>query len=152
MEVFLKLLQEIDNMYIVNITSGHFVSTGSFIANDIDGNQYFAHSSIVERYQNMFNSLKENIITSFWVLVEKQNWGANWENREVKNIKIISEDKEDCRNLKSNFFYNLIIKNCLVDLQKMRLEAINVHNVNKEIPYSKEIEILLKILANLNNK
>ena len=151
MEILIKHLQEIDKMNVVKIIGGHFVSTESFIASDADGNEYFAHSSIVERYQNMFDSLKENI-TSFWVLVEKQNWGANWENREVINIKIISENKEDCLNFKAHLLYKIILRWKLNDLHCQEYDAIGTQNVNNEIPYSNGIEILQRFLAALNIK
>ncbi len=151
MEILIKQLQEIDKMNVVKITSGHFVSTGSFIANDIDGSEYFAHSTIVENHQNKFNSLYENY-TSFWVLVEKQNWGANWENREEISIKTISETKEDCLNFKAYLLYKIILRWKLNDLRQQEYDAIGIQNVNNEIPYSNGIEILQRFLADLNIK
>ena len=54
MRIPLINLNEIDDLYIAIINKGHFLSTGSFIAYDTDGVEYFAHKSIVEIYYNKF--------------------------------------------------------------------------------------------------
>lgn len=151
MEILLKQLQEIDKMNVVKITNGHYVSTGSFIAYDIDGNEYFAHSIFVKSHQNKFNSLSENN-SSFWVLVEKQNWGASWENREEISIKTISETKEGCLDFKAYLLYKIILRWKLNDLHRLEYDAIGTQNVNNEIHYSNGIEILQRFLADLNIK
>lgn len=151
MEILIKQLQEIDKMNVVKIIGGHFVSTGSFIANDIDGNEYFAHSTIVKSHQNKFNSLNGNN-TSFWVLVEKQNWGVNRENREEISVKAISETKEDCLNFKANLLYKIILRWNLNDLHQQEFDAIGTQKVNNEISFSNGIEILQRFLADLNIK
>ena len=151
MELFLEQLQEIDNMYIIKVTRGHFVSTGSCIVYDIDGNEYFANSSIVEKNQNKFDSLKEKK-SSFWVLLEKQKWGTKWENKEVVSIRTISETKEDCQNVKSNLLYKMILRWNLNNLHQSEHNAININNDNNEITYSSGIKILERLLADLNTK
>lgn len=144
-------LQEIDKMYIVKVTNGKFIKSGSFKAYDINENEYFVHSTIVEKNKDKFDTLntKQN---SFWVLVEKQNWGAKWDNREVSGIITISESIEYCKLLKENLFYKKIIRYNLAVMQNLRFESINIHNFNNESPYTNEIEILQRLLSNLNTK
>ena len=144
-------LKEIDNLLIINIYKGHFVSTGSFIAYDFEGNEYFAHSSIVEKHNNKFIALKENS-SSFWVLVEREIWGGKWDNIENTSIKFISDTKLECENHKDNLFYKKIIKYNLINMEQSRLDSIDIHTYNKESPYSNEIDILRKLLTDLNEK
>lgn len=144
-------LKEIDNLFIVNISNGHFVSTGSFIAYDFEGNEYFAHSSIVEKHNSKFIALMENS-SSFFVVAEKEIWGGRWDNRENVSIKFISDTKLECDNHKDNLFYKKIIKYNLHLMEQSRLDAINIHNFNNESPYSNDIEILRKLLIDLNTK
>jgi hypothetical protein len=144
-------LKEIDNLFIVNISNGHFVSTGSFIAYDFEGNEYFAHSSIVEKHNSKFIALMENS-SLFFVVAEKEIWGGRWDNRENVSIKFISDTKLECENHKDNLFYKKIIRYNLAVMQNLRIESINIHNFNKESPYTNEIEILQRLLSNLNTK
>jgi hypothetical protein len=144
-------LQEIDKMYIVKVTNGCFIRSGSFKAYDINENEYFAHSSVVEKNKDKFDALNTQQ-NSFWVLVEKQNWGVKWDNREVSGIITISELIEDCKLWKENLFYKKIIKYNLHLMEQSRLDAINIHNFNNESPYSNDIEILRKLLIDLNTK
>lgn len=128
-----------------------FIRSGSFKAYDINENEYFAHSSVVEKNKDKFDALNTQQ-NSFWVLVEKQNWGVKWENREVSGIITISELIEDCILWKENLFYKKIIKYNLHLMEQSRLDAINIHNFNNESPYSNDIEILRKLLIDLNTK
>jgi hypothetical protein len=151
MEISLINLKEIDNLFIVYISNGHFVSTGSFIANDFEGNEYFAHSSIVEKHNNKFFALKENT-SSFFVLVEKEIWGGKWDNSEKSSIKFISDTKLECENYKDNLFYQKIIKYNLIDMEQSRSNSNDILIYNKESPYSNEIDILRKLLTDLNER
>ncbi len=144
-------LKEIDNLFIVNISNGHFVSTGSFIAYDFEGNEYFAHSSIVEKHNNKFIALKENS-SSFFVLVEKEIWGGKWDNSENISIKFISDTKLECENYKDNLFYLKIIKYNLINMEQSRYNSLDIHTYNIESPYSNEIDILRKLLTELNER
>jgi len=144
-------LKEIDNLLIINISNGHFVSTGSFIAYDFEGNEYFAHSSIVEKHNNKFIALKENS-SSYWVLVEREIWGGKWDNIENTSIKFISDTKLECENHKDNLFYKKIIKYNLINMEQSRLDSFDIHTYNKESPYSNEIDILRKLLNDLNER
>jgi len=151
MEISLINLKEIDNLFIVNISNGHFVSTGSFIAYDFEGNEYFAHSSIVEKHNNKFIALKENS-SSFFVLVEKEIWGGKWDNSENMSIKFISDTKLECENQKNNLFYKKIIRYNLQNMQQSRFDTININVDNNESNYSNEIDILRKLLTELNER
>lgn len=151
MEISLINLKEIDNLFIVYISNGHFVSTGSFIANDFEGNEYFAHSSTVEKHNNKFIALKENS-SSFFVLVGKEIWGGKWDNSEKSSIKFISDTKLECENYKNNLFYQKIIKYNLIDMEQSRYNSIDILTYNKESPYSNEIDILRKLLTDLNER
>ena len=144
-------LQEIDKMYIVQVTNGRFIRSGSFKAYDINENEYFANSTVVEKNKDKFDALNTQQ-NSFWILVEKQNWGARWDNIEVSSIITISELIEDCKTLKAYLLYQKIIKYNLYFMQQSRIDAINIHNYNIESPYSNEIEILRKLLTDLNAK
>lgn len=144
MEALLKQLVEIDNMYIVNVTNGYYLPTGSFIATDDKGNEYFAYVSIVKKHQNVFDSLIKKE-AAFWILGEKRNWGPKWDNEERISIQTISKNKADCQDFKNYLFFKLMTMLNLVKLQQMRHEAINVDNINSKIPFSDEVEILQKI-------
>ena len=151
MEMSLMNLKKIDDLFIVNIFKGHFVSTGSFIANDFEGNEYFAHSSMGEKHNNKFIALKENA-SSFFVLVEKEIWGGKWNNSENVCIKFISDTKLECENFKDNLFYHKIIKHNLINMEQSRLDSIDINTYDKESPYSNEIDILRKLLTDLNER
>lgn len=151
MRIPLINLNEIDDLYIAIINKGHFLSTGSFIAYDTDGVEYFAHKSIVEIYYNKFIALKDSS-SSFFVLVKKEMWGSKWDNRENISIKFISNNKSDCENYKDNLFYRKIIKYNLQKMELSCLESINVDTVSIKSPYSNEIDILRKLLIDLNNR
>ena len=47
METLFEMLIAINKMYIVNVTSGNFLPTGSFIAKDAVGKEYFANQGII---------------------------------------------------------------------------------------------------------
>jgi|688.fasta_scaffold182326_2 hypothetical protein len=151
MKIPLINLEEIDSLFIVSITNGYFVSTGSFIAFDIEGNQYFAHSSFVEKHNDKFVALKGSS-SSFFVLVDKEIWGPKWDNRENISIKFISNDKSECENQKDNLFYRKIIKYNLQKMELSSLESINVDTVNIKCPFANEIDILRKLLIDLNKR
>lgn len=144
-------LNEIDDLYIAIIYKGHFVSTGSFIAYDTNGIEYFAHFSFVEKHKEKFIALKE-CLSSYFVLVEKEIWGANWDHSENNCIKFISDNKSECEYYKDNLFYKKIIKYNLYNMELSRLESINVDTVNIKCPYANEIDILRKLLIDLNNR
>jgi hypothetical protein len=138
-------------MYVVQVTNGRFIRSGSFKAYDINENEYFAHSSIVEKNKDKFYALNTQQ-NSFWILVEKQNWGAKWDNKEVSGIITVSDSIDDCKLLKENLFYKKIIRYNLAVIQNLRFESINIHNFNNESSYTHEIEILQRLLSDLNTK
>lgn len=151
MEIPLINLKEIDDLFIVSISNGHFVSTGSFIGYDTNGVEYFAHKSIVEMYNDKFISLKEST-SSYFVLVGKEIWGAKWDFSKNNCIKFISDSKHDCEHFKENLFYRKIVKYNLQKMELSKLESINVDTFNNKCPYSNEIDILRKLLIDLNNR
>lgn len=142
MDKISKKIIEIDKMYIVKVNDGYSNDSGSFIANDENGKDFFANKEIVARNPNLFNRL-ENNQESIWILVEERIWGEKWGNRVVQNIVTFSQREEDCQNFKFELFLQLFLKTKLFEFQLLS------HESNE---YNCQIKILQKTIADLNSR
>jgi hypothetical protein len=121
MEVFIELLEEIHNMEIIKVTKGHFVSTGSFVAYDVNGNEYFANKSIVEMNKNLYDALSQKQF--LWVLVKEEIWTGKYTGKKMV-INTISETKEGCQQFKINKLCKLLLKEKIHEIHEMQLIEI----------------------------
>jgi hypothetical protein len=142
MDTISKKIIEIDNMYIIKVRNGYSNDSGSFIAHDEKGNDFFANKEIVERNPNLFYRL-ENNQESFWILVEERIWGEKWGNRKVQNIVTFSDIEEECQNFKYELFLQLFVISKLIEFQLLSFESNE---------YNSQIKILQKIVADLNSR
>ncbi len=150
MTTFSKLLIDIEKKYFSKVNSGYFTNSGSFIANDENGNDFFANKEIVDKKLHLFNQLKNNQ-ESLWILVEEQTWSDKWDNKKVQNILTISNKEEDCKNYKTDLFLQLIVKVKLIEVQTSIHESIQKSALESKDNIN-QIKILQKILNDLNSK
>lgn len=101
MEYLLEELLAINKMYIVNVTSGNFLHTGSFIAKDAEGKEYFANQAIIKICPNIFSALCKGGM-SFWILVNDEVWEGKWKGKEVSKINAIYHTEIECKQFKTN--------------------------------------------------
>jgi hypothetical protein len=154
MENFLERLLEINKMYIVNVTSGNFLPTGSFIAKDADGKEYFANAAIEEIYHDLFISLS-NEERSSWILVNDEVWGSNHGNREVSKINTISESEIECQQFKTNRLCKLLLNLKKREVFELHLDAVRnprlIGNAENAVLYGNIVEILRQGIIDLNS-
>lgn len=154
MEIFFERLREINKMYIVNVTSGNFLPTGSFIAKDADGKEYFANAAIEEIYHDLFISLY-NQEMSLWILVNDEFWGQNHGNREVSKINIISNYKIECQQFKTNKLCKLLLNLKKGEVFELQLDAARnphlVGNAENADLYRNIVEILRQGIIDLDS-
>jgi len=170
MEVFLELLEEIHKMEIIKVTKGHFVSTGSFVAYDESGNEYFANKPIVEINKNLYDALSHKQF--LWVLVKEEIWTGKYTGKKMV-INTISETKEGCQQFKINKLSKLLLKEKIHEIHELQLKDIrnkfknieekikenpfliinnsNLDNPLEESKYDKIQKIIQKELGELNN-
>jgi len=170
MEVFLELLEEIYKMEIIKVTKGHFVSTGSFVAYDESGNEYFANKPIVEINKNLYDSLSHKQF--LWVLAKEEIWTGKYTGKKMV-INTISETKEGCQQFKINKLSKLLLKEKIHEIHELQLKDIRnksknieekikenpfliINNSNLDTPsgeskYDKIQKIIQKELGELNN-
>lgn len=170
MEIFIELLEEIHNMEIIKVTKGHFVSTGSFVAYDEYGNEYFANKPIVEINKNLYDALSHKQF--LWVLVKEEIWTGKYTGKKMV-INTISETKEGCQQFKINKLSKLLLAEKIDDIHKLQLIEIknrfidfekkikenpfliinnsNLDNTLEESKYDKIQKIIQKELCELNN-
>jgi hypothetical protein len=110
MEYFLEQLLEINKMYIVNVTSGVFLPTGSFLAKDAEGKEYFANQAIIKICPHIFNALSTGGI-SYWILVNDEVWEGKWKGKEVSKINTIYQTEIECQYYKTNKMCKLLLIN-----------------------------------------
>lgn len=141
MEVFIELLEEIHNMEIIKVTKGHFVSTGSFVAYDGNGNEYFANKSIVEINKNLYDALSQKQF--LWVLVKEEIWIGKYPGKKMV-INTISETKEACQHFKINKLCKLLLKEKIDEIHEIQLIEIK----NRFNDFEKKIKENPFLIAN----
>jgi hypothetical protein len=115
---------EISQSYTVIGVKGKMLPTGSFLAYDEYGQDYFAINSLVESLNNKFQLLI--IGKKMHILVIKEIWsGPKWNNKVVQAIAFISESMESINKFKqlSEKIYETKIL-----LGKLRLEELELVN------------------------
>ena len=154
MEKLLERLLEINKMYIVNVTSGCILPTGSFIAKDAQGNEYFANAAIEEIYHELFITLTKEE-SSLWILVNDEVWGPKHGNREVSKINTISSSKIECQQFKTNKLSKLLLSMKQEEIFELQLDAISNrgtgNNSNNAILYGNIVEKLQEGLIDLDS-
>lgn len=154
MKQLLNQLQEINNTYIVNVKSGFFLETGSFIAIDNEGKEYFANLEFVKNYSDLFKALKEES-TTCWILVNDEVWGPKYGNREVSKINTISLSKVYCKQFKINKLHKYLLNLKIHEIFDLQLDAIRnkyiLGNAENVVLYEKIFDILNQNLTELNS-
>ena len=120
-------------MEIIKVTKGHFISTGSFVAYDVNGNEYFANKSIVEMNKNLYDALSQKQF--FWVLVKEEIWTGKYTGKKMV-INTISETKEGCQQFKINKLSKLLLEEKIHEIHELQLIEIK----NRFIDFEKKIK------------
>jgi hypothetical protein len=116
---------EISQSYTVIGVKGKMLPTGSFLAYDEYGHDYFAINSLVESLNNKFHQLV--IGKEMHILVLKEIWtGSKWKNRVVQAIAFISESMDSI-----NKFKQLSEKICETEILIYKLCHERLELVNK---------------------
>ena len=125
METLFEMLIAINKMYIVNVTSGNFLPTGSFIAKDAVGKEYFANQGIIKICPHIFNALSTGGI-SYWILVNDEVWEGKWKGKEVSKINTIYQTKIECQQYKTNKLCKLLLLNESDNIQELRMDTLKL--------------------------
>ena len=129
---------EISQSYTVIGVKGKMLPTGSFLAYDEYGQDYFAINSLVESLNNKFQLLL--IGKKMHILAIKEIWsGPKWNNKVVQTIAFISESMESINKFKqlSEKIYETEIL-----LGKLRLEKLElVNKFHQKLIYQQETNI-----------
>jgi len=151
----INLMQEIDNMYVVNVSFGKYTRPGSFIAYSEEGGEFFADIELVKKKLELFELLS-NRVKPLLVLVKDEIWGGKWGDKRVSEIVEISENKKGCEDYKAKLIQQLQFKFELSDLHERYIKLIeNLYMkpsfVEKEQKLQREISVLEEKLSILNN-
>lgn len=124
-------MEEIDEMYLVELLSGVRIRTNSFLAVNDAGKKFFANEFFRARNENKFEALMNNI-QQWGVIVDSVGVGK-WAGLTFHNIQFISPNEDFCRNFillktqESAVLYNkmdLVEKNLLLIRNTKKNDAL----------------------------
>jgi hypothetical protein len=135
---------EIDKMFITTVTGGNIIHTGSFWAQDIIGQEFFADSEFVKGKMKTFEELQLGITKT--ILVLKEVWGGKWENQEVNKIIFIGNSLDEAKKFKDIIKLEISYMKNIYEINKQQLENItNGGKVNNEYYENQLFNMRLKL-------
>jgi mRNA-degrading endonuclease HigB of HigAB toxin-antitoxin module len=151
--------QVTEKMYINTVVNCKKISTGSILAYDKNGNDYFVINWLVERYNNSyFNNLLKG--KPMFILANEEIWsGQKWNNKVVQAIVFISENMESIIKFKKlleeiNETEQLISKLSIENMdliKQFHQELINQRETNIKSLKDYNPNINLTLLEDINN-
>lgn len=147
LEVITELMQKIENMYFDKVIKGEFTNSGSFIAKNEDGKEFFVKKELAIRKSEFIEILVDNI-RPLWVLVQDEIWSKKWNDKKVSSIKEISNTKEDCEVYKAKLLNQLQIKIKLIDLQNQILKLLDIPLDEANVKNIENLEAEISTLQN----
>ena len=106
-------LIKIDATYLVRLVGGSKTTKGSFWAFDEHANEYYIGPSLVKNNPEKINQLVNKELT-YWALIQKVIWGGSWDDKEVEEVMILTEEEKSCENF----------RDLLKSLNRVRLEKV----------------------------
>ena len=135
---------EIDKMFITTVTGGNIIHTGSFWAQDIIGQEFFAGSEFVKGKIKTFEELQLGVTKT--ILVLKEVWGGKWENQEVNKIIFIGNSLDEAKKFKDIIKLEFSCMKNIYEINKQQLENItNGGKVNNEYYENQLFNMRLKL-------
>jgi hypothetical protein len=144
-----KILQEIEEMYIVELSGGTIIPTGSFIATGTNGKEYFSNEDYVKRKHDFFNIL-ETKKKNLWALITDEIWDGKWNNRHVSRIVFLSDNRLLCENYKERLVQHLQLLREIMIKNEQHIKLIRDSFNEKE--FKENEERIIQEVAALQNK
>jgi len=141
---------EIDKMFITTVIGGNFIHTGSFCAQDIIGQEFFADSGFVKGKIKAFEELKSGIIKT--ILVLKEVWGGKWKNQEVNKIVYIGNSLNEAKKFKDIIKLEITYMMNLEEIFEQQLENISKGGKVKNEYYENQLSNIRLKLEKINEE